>query len=30
VFGDDALRTLEEFRAELWSSEFDSRRLTLA
>jgi hypothetical protein len=30
VFGDDALRTLEEFRARLWSSEFDSRRLTLA
>jgi hypothetical protein len=30
VFGDDALRTLEEFRAQLWSSEFDSRRLTLA
>jgi hypothetical protein len=30
VFPDDALRTLEEFRAELWSTEFDSRRLALA
>ncbi|MGH3017567.1 MAG: hypothetical protein ACRDLU_04250 [Gaiellaceae bacterium] len=29
VFPDDALRTLEEFRAELWSTEFDSRRLAL-
>ena len=30
VFPHDALKTLEEFRAELWSTEFDSRRLTLA
>ena len=30
VFPNDALRTLEEFRAELWSTEFDSRRLALA
>ena len=30
VFREDELRTLEEFRAELWSAEFDSRRLTLA
>jgi hypothetical protein len=29
VFPDDALRTLEDFRAELWSAEFDSRRLQL-
>jgi hypothetical protein len=29
VFADDSLRTLEEFRAELWSSGFDERRLTL-
>jgi hypothetical protein len=30
VYREDELRTLEEFRAELWSAEFDSRRLTLA
>ena len=29
VFADDALRTVEEFRAELWSSSFDARRLAL-
>lgn len=29
VFPDDALRTLDEFRADLWSSAFDARRLTL-
>ena len=29
VFADDALGTLEEFRAELYSSSFDARRLTL-
>jgi hypothetical protein len=29
VFADDALRTLEAFRHELWSSSFDARRLTL-
>ncbi len=29
VFADDALRTLEEFRAELDSSRFDERRLHL-
>jgi hypothetical protein len=29
VFADDALRTLEEFSAELWSSRFDARRLSL-
>ncbi|HVS85260.1 MAG TPA: hypothetical protein VHD91_06490 [Gaiellaceae bacterium] len=29
VFADDAVQTLEEFRAELWSSGFDARRLTL-
>jgi hypothetical protein len=29
VFADDALRTLEEFRAELHSSRFDERRLHL-
>jgi hypothetical protein len=29
VFPVDALQTLEEFRAELWSTEFDSRRLAL-
>lgn len=29
VFPDDAFRTLEEFRAELWSAEFDARRLAL-
>jgi hypothetical protein len=30
VFPEDALQTLDEFRAELWSTEFDSRRLALA
>jgi hypothetical protein len=29
VFPDDALRTLEAFRAELYSAAFDARRLTL-
>ncbi|TML47668.1 MAG: hypothetical protein E6G20_07615 [Actinobacteria bacterium] len=29
VFGHDALRTIEEFRAELESSRFDERRLDL-
>jgi hypothetical protein len=29
VFADDALGTLETFRAELYSSSFDARRLTL-
>lgn len=29
VFADDALGTLDEFRAELYSSSFDARRLTL-
>jgi hypothetical protein len=29
VFADDAFRTLEEFRAELWSEAFDARRLQL-
>lgn len=29
VFSDDALRTLEEFRADLWSNAFDARRLSL-
>ena len=29
VFGDDALRTVDAFRAELYSSEFDARRLAL-
>ena len=29
VFGDDVLRTLEEFRAELYSSAFDTRRIDL-
>jgi hypothetical protein len=29
VFRDDALRTVEEFRAELDSSAFDARRLQL-
>ncbi len=29
VFADDALRTLEEFAAELWSASFDARRLDL-
>ena len=29
VFADDAAATLEMFRAELWSSSFDWRRLSL-
>ena len=29
VFSDDVLRTLEEFRAELYSASFDTRRLGL-
>jgi len=29
VFGDDVVRTLEEFRAELYSSVFDTRRIDL-
>jgi hypothetical protein len=29
VFADDAVRTLDEFRAELWSASFDARRLAL-
>ena len=29
LFGADASRTLEEFRAELYSASFDARRLTL-
>lgn len=29
VFAEDAVQTLEEFRAELWSGAFDARRLTL-
>jgi hypothetical protein len=29
VFGEDVLRTLEEFRAELYSSAFDTRRIDL-
>jgi hypothetical protein len=29
VFADDLHATLEEFRAELWSSRFDARRLAL-
>ncbi|HUZ15452.1 MAG TPA: hypothetical protein VMU72_04645 [Gaiellaceae bacterium] len=29
LFHEDALATLDEFRAELWSTSFDSRRLTL-
>jgi hypothetical protein len=29
LFAEDAPATLEEFRAELWSSTFDARRLTL-
>jgi hypothetical protein len=30
LFGLDALATLDEFRAELWSASFDARRLALA
>ena len=29
VFAADALRTIDEFRAELYSARFDARRLTL-
>jgi hypothetical protein len=29
VFSDDLTRTLEEFRAELYSASFDTRRLSL-
>ena len=29
VFSDDVARTVEEFRAELYSASFDSRRLAL-
>ncbi|HKU55970.1 MAG TPA: hypothetical protein VJP41_03010 [Gaiellaceae bacterium] len=29
MFAEDALATLAEFRAELWSSSFDARRLAL-
>lgn len=29
VFAEDALRTMEEFTADLWSSSFDQRRLSL-
>jgi hypothetical protein len=29
LFADDALRTVEEFSAELWSASFDARRLGL-
>jgi hypothetical protein len=29
VFAPDAMRTIEEFRAELWSSSFDARRRAL-
>ena len=29
VFADDALRTVDEFRAELYSASFDARRLLL-
>ena len=29
VFADDAVATLDEFRAELWSASFDVRRLAL-
>jgi hypothetical protein len=29
LFADDIGATLDEFRAELWSASFDSRRLTL-
>jgi hypothetical protein len=30
LFASDALATLDEFRAELWSASFDARRLALA
>jgi hypothetical protein len=29
MFAEDALATLEEFGAELWSASFDARRLAL-
>jgi hypothetical protein len=29
LFAEDALATLDEFRAELWSASFDVRRLAL-
>jgi hypothetical protein len=29
VFSDDLARTLEDFRAELYSASFDTRRLSL-
>jgi hypothetical protein len=29
VFSDDVTRTLQEFRAELYSASFDTRRLGL-
>ena len=29
VFADDVLSAVEEFRAELWLSAFDARRLAL-
>jgi hypothetical protein len=29
MFAEDALATLDEFRAELWSTSFDARRLAL-
>jgi hypothetical protein len=29
VFADDAFRTLDDFRLELYSSQFDERRLNL-
>jgi hypothetical protein len=29
MFADDALATLDEFRAELWSASFDARRMAL-
>jgi len=29
VFAEDALATIDEFRAELWSASFDARRLAL-
>ena len=29
LFAEDAVATLEEFRAELWSASFDARRLAL-
>ena len=29
LFAEDAMATLDEFRAELWSASFDARRLAL-